>query len=100
MFTSRNHHMLMHTELKGVFYMFDSLISTGFTAINIFICLSVSILCGIAIAMTYRLTEHPSRNFSTAVAILPAIVMMVILMVNGNIGVGVAVAPHPLGFGG
>lgn len=72
--------------------MFNSLLDSGFTASNVFICMAVSILCGTAIAMTYRLTEYPSKNFSTAVAILPAIVMMVIMMVNGNIGVGVAVA--------
>jgi len=73
--------------------MFESLMSsTSFTAASILICLLTSILCGIVIALVYRASENPSRNFLTAVAILPCIVMLVIMMVNGNIGVGVAVA--------
>lgn len=72
--------------------MFNSLMSAGFTAASVFICLVVSLLCGIAIALTYKAGDRPSRNFLLAVSVLPAIVMLVIMMVNGNIGVGVAVA--------
>jgi hypothetical protein len=77
---------------EGVYYMFNSLMSAGFTAASVFICLVVSLLCGIAIALTYKAGDRPSRNFLLAVSVLPAIVMLVIMMVNGNIGVGVAVA--------
>lgn len=55
-------------------------------------CTAASILCGMIIALAYKFTEHPSRNFLISVVILPAVVQMIILMVNGNLGVGVAVA--------
>ena len=58
----------------------------------VLICLAASIVCGLMIALVYRACEHPNKGFSLTLAILPAIVQMIILMVNGNLGVGVAVA--------
>ena len=75
--------------------MFSSVL-TGITSslsiITVLICLATSIVCGLLIALTYRLCEHPNKSFTMTLAILPAIVQIIILMVNGNLGVGVAVA--------
>lgn len=75
--------------------MFNSILSnttTSVTLIQIAACLTVSLVCGLIIALTYRFTTHTTRSFTTTVSILPCIVMAVILLVNGNLGVGVAVA--------
>ena len=75
--------------------MFSSIL-TGITSYlsitQVLACTAASIVCGMIIALAYRYTEHPSRNFLISVVILPAVVQMIILMVNGNLGVGVAVA--------
>ena len=72
--------------------MFSSILTSGITAGAVSACLAASVVCGLLCAFTYRVCETPSRNFLTALAVLPSIVMMVILMVNGNLGAGVAVA--------
>ncbi len=46
---------------------------------------------GLIIAITFRFKNKSSKGFSITLAILPAIVQMVIMLVNGNIGTGVAV---------
>jgi uncharacterized membrane protein YhiD involved in acid resistance len=75
--------------------MFESILTnatSGLTLTQVLICLGASIACGLIIALTYRSSGQPSKNFLSTVAILPAIVQIVIMMVNGNLGVGVAVA--------
>ena len=47
---------------------------------------------GLAFALLYRKKESCSRGFALALSLLPAVVATVILMVNGNIGTGIAVA--------
>lgn len=75
--------------------MFSSILtnaSSGLSLSSFFICIAASLACGLVIAMVYRFVEHPTKSFLITLALLPAIVQIVILMVNGNLGVGVAVA--------
>lgn len=73
--------------------MFDSIFNTAtITMTQILISLGVSFVCGLLIALTYKVCTHSTKSFTTTLTILPMIVMGVILMVNGNLGVGVAVA--------
>ena len=51
-----------------------------------------SLLLGLVIAVTYMFRTRYTKSFVITLTLLPAIVCMVILMVNGNIGAGVAVA--------
>ncbi|MFI3260095.1 MAG: DUF4956 domain-containing protein [bacterium] len=51
-----------------------------------------SLFVGILIAVLYNLKTKSSKSFLTTLSMLPAIVSIVIVMVNGNIGTGVAVA--------
>ena len=51
-----------------------------------------SLVLGLAFALLYRKTEACTRSFAFTLAMLPAVVATVILMVNGSIGAGVAVA--------
>ncbi len=56
------------------------------------LCTLVSLLLGAVIAVTSSYKAHSSKGFVLTLATLPAIVQMVIMLVNGNIGTGVAVA--------
>ncbi|MBP3891178.1 MAG: DUF4956 domain-containing protein [Solobacterium sp.] len=62
------------------------------TILQVLYCALTSILCGLVIAYAYRFCTNASKSFLITVAVLPAIVMAIILMVNGNLGIGVAVA--------
>ena len=66
--------------------------STTLTGTDFLIATFSSILCGLAIALLYRIRNHCSKSFLITVAVLPAAVQMVIMLVNGNLGAGVAVA--------
>ncbi len=55
--------------------------------------LAISLLCGALVAVVYRVgTDRPSKFMLISTLIVPAIVQVVIMMVNGNIGAGVAAA--------
>ncbi len=56
------------------------------------VCIGVALLLGVVLAFAYAFKARYTRSFLVTMAILPAIVCVVIMMVNGNIGAGVAVA--------
>lgn len=56
------------------------------------ICILVSLAIGIFFAVLSNFRNRSSESFVITLALLPAIVCVVIMMVNGNIGAGVAVA--------
>lgn len=72
--------------------LFASLTSTGISVQNYLICAAVSLLLGAAIAFTYTCRARYTQSFVLTLILLPVIVQTVILLVNGNVGTGVAVA--------
>ncbi|MDF2819850.1 MAG: hypothetical protein K0R15_291 [Clostridiales bacterium] len=67
-------------------------ISVETFSIEIFlICMVGSIVLGAVIAWVHSLYNCSSKGFVITIALLPAIVQMVIMLVNGNLGTGVAV---------
>lgn len=72
--------------------LFASLTSTGISVQNYLICAAVSLLLGAAIAFTYTRRARYTQSFVLTLILLPVIVQTVILLVNGNVGTGVAVA--------
>lgn len=72
--------------------MLDSILSSGLTLPTFLICTSASLILGLLTALVCMYRQRCSRGFAVTLAILPAVVQMVILLVNGNIGAGVAVA--------
>jgi uncharacterized membrane protein YhiD involved in acid resistance len=70
----------------------NSVIAGGVTVGGFLICLFSAIALGVltALVFTYK-TKHTS-SLAMSLAIMPAAVALVIMMVNGNIGAGVAVA--------
>lgn len=66
--------------------------STGATTMySLLACTLASILLGIGVACVYMYKNEYNRNFVITLALLPAMVQVVISLVNGNLGTGVAV---------
>lgn len=59
---------------------------------NMLICSLVSVILGIIIAVAYMITsDRYTKNFAITLALLPILVQVVIMLVNGNLGTGVAI---------
>ena len=72
--------------------LFDSDITTVISVTDFLLCLGVSLILGLVMAFAYMYRTHYTKCFVVTLALLPAVVCVVIMMVNGNIGTGVAVA--------
>ncbi len=80
--------MLLDTIFAGLF-------GTSTLDVEVFtfiICIAFALGLGFFNAWMYTLSGSSSKSFVTTLSIIPAIVCMIIMMVNGNIGTGVAVA--------
>ncbi len=56
------------------------------------LCVVVSLIIGVFLAAVYTYRSRYTQSFVMTLALLPAVVCVVIMMVNGNVGAGVAVA--------
>ena len=76
--------------------LFKGLFDTDLTAVisvtDFLPCLGVSLVIGILMAFAYMYRTRYTKSFVVTLALLPAVVCVVIMMVNGNVGTGVAVA--------
>ena len=59
---------------------------------TILISIGVSIVLGLMIALTHKATSKYNKNFLSTITLLPLLVTCIILVVNGNLGMSVAVA--------
>ena len=57
-----------------------------------FLCITASIGLGLLLCLTTLWRTRCTKSFAVTLALLPAVVCVVIMMVNGNVGTGVAVA--------
>ncbi|MGI6269778.1 MAG: DUF4956 domain-containing protein [Candidatus Howiella sp.] len=76
--------------------LFGSILQTttsgeSFSVGGFLICLLASLLLGGAIALLHTFRNTCTKSFAVTLALLPAIVQVVIMLVNGNLGTGVAV---------
>ena len=73
--------------------MLDSIIpAEGLTLSAFLICTAVSLVLGLGAAFVGSFRSRSTQSFAVTLAILPAAVQVVIMLVNGNLGAGVAVA--------
>lgn len=72
--------------------MLNSIITQPITLTTLLICLITAITLGILTALVFSFRQHHSKSFTLTLALLPMAVCIVIMMVNGNIGAGIAVA--------
>lgn len=74
--------------------MFTSILSSvegNLTIQNGLLCTVVSVVLGILIAVINMQQGNYSKNFVVTLAMMPVLVQVVIMMVNGNVGTSVAV---------
>ena len=74
--------------------MLDSIFSTTSSSVElapILLASLVAIFLGVFIAVVYKKTTKYSKNFLITLSILPLLVELVIIMVNGNLGTSVAI---------
>lgn len=72
--------------------LFSSSEAETLDTMSFLICIGAALGVGIIIAFVYAFKSHYTKSFILTLVVLPAIVAVVIMMVNGNIGAGVAVA--------
>ncbi len=72
--------------------IFDTTSSINIDIVSFLICMGVALILGIFMAKIYAFKTKCTKGFISTLALLPIVVSMVIIMVNGNIGTGVAVA--------
>lgn len=72
--------------------MFETILKTQNTTGGLhFLCLGVALLLGLMIAFTYMKTGPYTRNFVQTLVVLPILVSVVMLMINGSLGTSVAI---------
>ena len=79
----------MEKFFKGIF---DTDMTEVIDINDFLLCVGCSLIIGLIIAFTYMFKTKCTQSFVMTLALLPTIVCIVIMMVNGNIGTGVAVA--------
>ena len=75
---------------------FNGIFDTDMTAVisvtDFLLCVGCSLVIGLVLAFAYMYRTRYTKSFVVTLALLPAVVCVVIMMVNGNVGTGVAVA--------
>ena len=72
--------------------LFDSDLTTVISVTDFLLCIGASLVIGLVLALSYMFKTRYTKSFVVTLAVLPAVVCVVIMMVNGNVGAGVAVA--------
>lgn len=71
--------------------MLGSVTQNNVTIVSFFLCSAVSLLLGLCISAIYMFRNTYSKSFVITLTLLPVMVQTVIMLVNGNLGAGVAV---------
>ena len=80
---------MLENLFKG---LFDTDLTTVISVTDFLLCLGASLVIGVLMAFAYMYRTRYTKSFVVTLALLPAVVCVVIMMVNGNVGTGVAVA--------
>lgn len=80
---------MLENLFKG---LFDTDLTTVISVTDFMLCLGFSLVLGLVMAFSYMYRTRYTKSFVITLALLPAVVCVVIMLVNGNVGTGVAVA--------
>ena len=75
-----------------MFELFESIIGDTMTVGTYAACIGVALACGVIAALAASFRNHISAGFAASLILLPPIVCTLLLMVNKNVGTGIAVA--------
>ena len=81
---------MLESIMSSVYGTTESLAASVTTG-EFLICTAASLILGLICALVYMFKHKYSKNFVITLAMLPLIVQMVITLVNGNLGAGIAV---------
>ncbi len=80
---------MLDNLFRGVF---DTDMSQVISISDFLLCVGGSLAIGLLLALMCLYRSRYTKSFLATLALLPAVVCVVIMMVNGNVGTGVAVA--------
>lgn len=80
---------MLNSMFKG---LFDSDMTSVISMGDFLLCMGCSLIIGLILAAGYMYRSRYTKSFILTLALLPTVVCVVIMMVNGNVGAGVAVA--------
>ena len=72
--------------------LFDTDMSSVISIGDFLLCIAAALAIGLILAGCYMYRSRYTKSFVVTLSLLPAVVCVVIMMVNGNVGAGVAVA--------
>jgi len=72
--------------------LFDTDMTSVISVSDFLLCIGCALLIGLILAGGYMYRSRYTKSFIVTLALLPTVVCVVIMMVNGNVGAGVAVA--------
>ena len=72
--------------------MLNSVIGSTMTLGSFLCCIAAALVLGILTSLVFSFKSKHTGSWKLSIALLPAVVAVVIMMVNGNIGAGLAVA--------
>ena len=71
--------------------MFNSIINGTLSLSSVSICIISAIILGMIISFVYMKTTKYSKNFAITIVMLPLLVGVVMMIVNGNLGTSIAI---------
>ena len=80
---------MLESLFKG---LFDTDLVAVISVTDFLLCLGCALALGLVMAFAYMYRTRYTKSFVITLALLPAVVCVVIMLVNGNVGTGVAVA--------
>lgn len=72
--------------------MLDSILGSKLTLESLSICVLSALILGIIVALTHKATGKYNKNYLITLTILPLMVETIMIMVNGSLGTGIAIA--------
>ena len=80
---------MLDAMFRGIF---DTDMTRVISVADFLLCMGCALAIGLILAYAYMVRTRYTKSFVATLAMLPAVVCVVIMMVNGNVGTGVAVA--------
>ena len=72
--------------------LFKTIFTGSFTVAQFLIAISVSLVLGFVVSLYYMYKSQHTKSLAVSLVLIPAIEAVVIMMVNGSLGAGIAVA--------
>lgn len=68
--------------------LFDTDMTSVISVSDFLLCVGCSLVIGLLFAFMYMYRTRYTKSFVITLALLPAVVCVIIMMVNGNVGTG------------